>query len=248
MVALFSKYIRWKGICWYRSNTIWVLRICETATATPWDPDKMAAILQKTLLIIFLYDNGSIFIKIPLVFISTGVINSKPSLFRIMAWHRIGGKPSSEQMMVQFTDVYMHHPASINWGWRYQFHTAFILSSIQNPGPKVTIGVRTPSAYWTCDVPMTTFTWYQITLAWSPHYDLDVYVNGVLNFHVTPRGTGNFDSTRVHHFVVGSSSSLGGLGQPHTLPVVDIDELKYWTQKLSGRDIWCLHNEVVVFH
>ena len=53
-----------------------------------------------------------IFIKISLNFVPKVWINNIPALVQIMAWHRPGNKPLSEQMMVCFTDAYMRHPAS----------------------------------------------------------------------------------------------------------------------------------------
>ena len=31
-----------------------------------------------------------------------------------MAWHQSGDKPLSEPMMTQYTDAYMHYPASMS--------------------------------------------------------------------------------------------------------------------------------------
>ena len=49
---------------------------------------------------IFLNENVSISIKIPLKFLPKGPINNIPALVQIMAWHRSGDKPLSEPMMV----------------------------------------------------------------------------------------------------------------------------------------------------
>ena len=49
---------------------------------------------------IFLNENVSISIKIPLKFVPKGPINNIPALVQIMAWHRSGDKPLSEPMMV----------------------------------------------------------------------------------------------------------------------------------------------------
>ena len=48
-------------------------------------------------------------IKIWLKFAPEVLIVNNPALVKIMAWHRIGNKPLSEAMMIQFTDTYMRH-------------------------------------------------------------------------------------------------------------------------------------------
>ena len=42
------------------------------------------------------------FIQISLQFVAMGPINNKSTLVQIMAWHRSGGQPLSEQMMMFF--------------------------------------------------------------------------------------------------------------------------------------------------
>ena len=37
----------------------------------------------------------------------------KPTLFQIVAWRRTGDKPFSEPMMIQFSDAYVRHPATM---------------------------------------------------------------------------------------------------------------------------------------
>ena len=93
---------------------------------------------------------------------------------------------------------------------------------------------------------LSTFSWQQITLSWAPDTDLDVYINGVLKGHSLPGPDGSFDPHKEHHFVIGSASSLTGLGLSHTVPLVDVDELKYWSLKRTGRDIWCMYAQVAV--
>ena len=51
---------------------------------------------------IFLNENVWISIKISLKFVLRGPINNIPALVQIMAWRRLGGKPLSEPMMVQW--------------------------------------------------------------------------------------------------------------------------------------------------
>ena len=62
----------------------------------------------------FLNENVWIQIKISLKFVPKGRINNIPVLVQLMAWHLTGDKPSSEPMMTQFNDVYMHHSASMS--------------------------------------------------------------------------------------------------------------------------------------
>ena len=42
-----------------------------------------------------------------------GPIHNMLTLVQIMAWHRSGDKPLSEQMMAKFTDTYVHHSAFV---------------------------------------------------------------------------------------------------------------------------------------
>ena len=50
---------------------------------------------------IFLNENNRISIKISLKLVPKGLFNNIPALVLIMAWHRPGGKPLSEPMMVR---------------------------------------------------------------------------------------------------------------------------------------------------
>ena len=63
---------------------------------------------------IFFNENVIIAIKISLKFLSKGPIHNISALDQIMAWQRIGDKPSSEPMMTQFNDAYMCHSASMS--------------------------------------------------------------------------------------------------------------------------------------
>ena len=58
---------------------------------------------------IFLNEKFCILIKISLKFVPKGPIDNNPALVQVMAWHRIGDKPLSEQMLTRFTDAYMQH-------------------------------------------------------------------------------------------------------------------------------------------
>ena len=66
----------------------------------------------------FLNEDVLILIKISLNFVPKGPSNDIPALVQIMAWCRLGDKPLSEPMMVsllmQFTDAYMRHSASMS--------------------------------------------------------------------------------------------------------------------------------------
>ena len=57
-----------------------------------------------------------ILIKISLKFVPKVPVNNIPALVKIMAWYCPGEKPYllSEPVMVQFTDAYMRHSASVN--------------------------------------------------------------------------------------------------------------------------------------
>ena len=67
----------------------------------------MAAIpADDTFKYISLNENDKIPIQISLEFILRSPINNKPALVQVMAWRRTGGKPLSEPMLTQFTDVY----------------------------------------------------------------------------------------------------------------------------------------------
>ena len=56
-------------------------------------------------------------IKIPLQFVPKFPVDNKPALVHIMAWRRIGDKPSSGTMTIRFTDAYMRH-----WGDEFKQH------------------------------------------------------------------------------------------------------------------------------
>ena len=62
----------------------------------------------------FVNENVLISIKISLNFVPKCPIDNKCSLVQVMAWHRIGDKSLHKPMMTQFSDAYMHHPASMN--------------------------------------------------------------------------------------------------------------------------------------
>ena len=64
---------------------------------------------------IFLTENVWISIEISLKFVPKGPINNIPALVQIMAWRRSGDKPLSEPMMVNLSDAYMRHSASMSW-------------------------------------------------------------------------------------------------------------------------------------
>ena len=64
---------------------------------------------------IFLNENVSIMIEIPLKFVPMGAFNNIPALVQIMAWRRPGDKPLYEPMMVSLlSDAYMRHLASMS--------------------------------------------------------------------------------------------------------------------------------------
>ena len=63
---------------------------------------------------IFLDENMEIAINIALKFVPQRQINNITALVQLMAWHRPGDKPLSEPVMVQFSDAYMCHSASMS--------------------------------------------------------------------------------------------------------------------------------------
>ena len=46
--------------------------------------------------------------------VSYGIIDNISSLVQVMAWRRVGDKPSSDPMMVKSTDATMRHSASMS--------------------------------------------------------------------------------------------------------------------------------------
>ena len=70
----------------------------------------MAAVLADDIFkCIFLNENDRIPIQISLKFIPRSPLDNKPALVQVMAWSRIGDKPSPELMMIQFADACMRH-------------------------------------------------------------------------------------------------------------------------------------------
>ena len=63
---------------------------------------------------IFLNENVWIPIKISLKFVARDLIDNILALVEIMAWRRPGDKPFFEPMMLNLTDVYMRHSASMS--------------------------------------------------------------------------------------------------------------------------------------
>ena len=60
---------------------------------------------------IFMNENVKISIQILLKFVSMSSNDNKSAYVEVMAWCRTGDNPLPEQMLTQFTDVYMWH-----WG------------------------------------------------------------------------------------------------------------------------------------
>ena len=55
----------------------------------------------------FLNENDEILIRISLRFVSRSLIDNKPVLVKVMAWHRTGDNPLPAPMLTKFTDVNM---------------------------------------------------------------------------------------------------------------------------------------------
>ena len=64
--------------------------------------------------LIFLYENGCVFILISFKFVPTCPIDYNPALVQIMAWRRPGDKPLSEPMIVRLP-THMRHSPSVSW-------------------------------------------------------------------------------------------------------------------------------------
>ena len=85
-----------------------ILHLIMPVTHLPLD--KMAAILADDIFkCICLNENDRFRIPISLKSISSGSVNNKRALVRVMAWRRIGDKPLPETMMTRSTNAYMWH-------------------------------------------------------------------------------------------------------------------------------------------
>ena len=71
--------------------------------------DKMVAISQRMFTGIFVKEKFCILIEVSLKFVPKGSIDNNPALIQIIAWRRIGDKPSSEPMLTGFTDAYIRY-------------------------------------------------------------------------------------------------------------------------------------------
>ena len=58
---------------------------------------------------IFMNEKFCVFIQISIKFVPKGSNDNKSLLVHVMAWHRIGSKPSPEPRQNSFTDKYMQH-------------------------------------------------------------------------------------------------------------------------------------------
>ena len=58
---------------------------------------------------IFLNESNRILIQISLKYVPRSLIDNKPTLVQVMAWHRTGTKPLPDPMKTQFIDAYMRH-------------------------------------------------------------------------------------------------------------------------------------------
>ena len=63
----------------------------------------MAAILQTTFTLYFLYANYCTWIEFSLKFVPKGSIDNTSTLVKVMAWGRTGDKPLFDSMMTQFS-------------------------------------------------------------------------------------------------------------------------------------------------
>ena len=75
----------------------------------------MAAILADDIFkCIFSNENDKITIQFSLKFVPKSPIDNKPTLVQVMACRLFGTKPLPEPMLIQFTDAYMSHSASMS--------------------------------------------------------------------------------------------------------------------------------------
>ena len=75
----------------------------------------MAANSQMTgFFCIFMNEKFCILIQIPLKFVTKGLIDNKWALVQVMAWRWTGDKPLFEPMLSQFTEIYVHHLATMS--------------------------------------------------------------------------------------------------------------------------------------
>ena len=75
----------------------------------------MAAILADDIFnCISLNENDRIQIQISLKYVPRSLIDNKPALVQVMAWHRICDMPLSEPMLTWFTDAYMRHQGEMS--------------------------------------------------------------------------------------------------------------------------------------
>ena len=70
--------------------------------------------------LISIYENCCILVQIVLIFVFSDSINNKPTLGRIMAFHRAGDIPSPESMLTSFVDAYCPHSACVEESMTYQ--------------------------------------------------------------------------------------------------------------------------------
>ena len=83
-------------------------------------PDWIATVLADDIFkSIFSNENDRIPFPISLKFVPRSPIDDNPAWVHVMAWHRIGDRPLSEPMMLQFTHAYMRHEGNISFNQRW---------------------------------------------------------------------------------------------------------------------------------
>ena len=63
---------------------------------------------------IFMNEKFCILIRMSPKFLPKGPINNKSALVQVMAWHRSGDKHLFKPEVVEFTDAYVRHSASMS--------------------------------------------------------------------------------------------------------------------------------------
>ena len=101
-------------------------KLLNETFVTPWGRKKLASMFK----VIFLCENGFIIIQISLTFVPWVLVNNKPALFQIMAWHWTCDQSISGPMMASVS--YMHHLAPGTNGIGYILQTTLNVARCGN--------------------------------------------------------------------------------------------------------------------
>ena len=92
---------------WYVMKDKWIIVFYEDGFKWPSPEQNGRHFADDSLRRIFVNEKFCILIKFSLKFVLNGTIDNNPALAKIMTWHHIGDKPSSEPMLIRFTDAYV---------------------------------------------------------------------------------------------------------------------------------------------